>query len=48
MILCDKPLSMNGPEGLKMVQAVEKASVPNMVWYNYQTSAGGDPGETTH
>ena len=26
---------MNGPEGLKMVQAVEKAGVPNMVWYNY-------------
>src|SRR5258706_10920064 len=36
MILCEKPLSMNGPEGLKMVQAVEKARVPNMVWYNYR------------
>jgi predicted dehydrogenase len=36
MILCEKPLSMNGPEGLKMVQAVEKAKVPNMVWYNYR------------
>jgi predicted dehydrogenase len=36
MILCEKPLSMNGPEGLKMVQAVEKAGVPNMVWYNYR------------
>src|SRR5262245_17163618 len=23
MILCEKPLSMDGPEGLKMVQAVE-------------------------
>src|SRR5262245_41034255 len=34
MILCEKPLAMNGPEGLKMVQAVEKAGVPNMVWYN--------------
>jgi predicted dehydrogenase len=36
MILCEKPLSMDGPEGLKMVQAVEKAGVPNMVWYNYR------------
>jgi predicted dehydrogenase len=36
MILCEKPLSMNGPEGLKMVQAVEKSKVPNMVWYNYR------------
>ncbi|MFN4258131.1 MAG: Gfo/Idh/MocA family protein [Gemmataceae bacterium] len=36
MILCEKPLSMNGPEGLKMVAAVEKAKVPNMVWYNYR------------
>ena len=36
MILCEKPLSMNGPDGLKMVQAVEKARVPNMVWYNYR------------
>ncbi|HVJ81151.1 MAG TPA: Gfo/Idh/MocA family oxidoreductase [Planctomycetia bacterium] len=36
MILCEKPLSMNGPEGRKMVEAVEKAKVPNMVWYNYR------------
>jgi Predicted dehydrogenases and related proteins len=36
IILCEKPLSMNGPEGLKMVQAVEKAKVPNIVWYNYR------------
>src|SRR4051812_5086579 len=34
MILCEKPLAMNGPEGRKMVEAVEKAGVPNMVWYN--------------
>src|ERR671936_11717 len=33
MILCEKPLSMNAPEALKMVEAVEKARVPNMVWY---------------
>ena len=36
MILCEKPLAMDGPQGLKMVQAVEKAKVPNMVWYNYR------------
>src|SRR5437870_5316543 len=35
-ILCEKPLAMNGPEGQKMVEAVEKAKVPNMVWYNYR------------
>jgi predicted dehydrogenase len=36
MIICEKPLSLNGPEGLKMVQAVEKAGVPNLVSYNYR------------
>jgi predicted dehydrogenase len=36
MILCEKPLSMDGREGKKMVDAVEKAKVPNMVWYNYR------------
>src|SRR5690348_11144327 len=36
MILCEKPLAMNGPQALKMVEAVEKAGVPNMVWYNYR------------
>ena len=36
MILCEKPLAMNGPEGRKMVAAVEKARVPNIVWYNYR------------
>src|SRR5438876_697714 len=36
MILCEKPLAMNGAEGLKMVKAVEKSGVPNMVWYNYR------------
>ena len=36
MILCEKPLAMNGPEGQKMVEAVERAKVPNMVWYNYR------------
>jgi predicted dehydrogenase len=36
MILCEKPLSMDGAEGKAMVAAVEKAGVPNMVWYNYR------------
>jgi len=36
MILCEKPLGLNGPEAEKMVSAVEKARVPNMVWYNYR------------
>jgi myo-inositol 2-dehydrogenase/D-chiro-inositol 1-dehydrogenase len=36
MIMCEKPLSMNGPQGKIMVAAVEKAKVPNMVWYNYR------------
>ena len=36
MILCEKPLGMNGPEAEQMMKAVEKAKVPNMVWYNYR------------
>lgn len=36
MILCEKPLARDGKEGAKMVAAVEKAGVPNMVWYNYR------------
>lgn len=36
MILCEKPLAMNGKEGEEMVAAVEKAGVPNTVWYNYR------------
>jgi predicted dehydrogenase len=36
MILCEKPLSMDGAQGEKMVAVVEKAKVPNMVWYNYR------------
>jgi predicted dehydrogenase len=35
-ILCEKPLSMDTAEGEKMCAAVEKAGVPNMVWYNYR------------
>ncbi len=36
MILCEKPLAMNAAEGLEMTEAVEKAGVPNMVWFNYR------------
>lgn len=36
MILCEKPLAMNSAEGKQMVDAVEKAKVANMVWYNYR------------
>jgi predicted dehydrogenase len=36
MILCEKPLALNAVEGKQMVEAVEKAGVPNMVWYNYR------------
>ena len=36
MILCEKPLALNAPQAEKMVAAVEKAKVPNMVWYNYR------------
>ena len=35
-ILCEKPLGLNGPQAEKMVAAVTKAKVPNMVWYNYR------------
>jgi len=35
-ILCEKPLSMDVAEGEKMCEAVEKAGVPNTVWYNYR------------
>jgi len=35
-ILCEKPLAMNAAEGEKMVAAVEKAGVANMVSFNYR------------
>ena len=35
-ILCEKPLALNCKEGEAMVRSVEKAGVPNMVWYNYR------------
>lgn len=36
MVLCEKPLAMNVAEGKAMTEAVEKAGVPNMVWFNYR------------
>jgi predicted dehydrogenase len=36
MILCEKPLAMNAAEAQEMTEAVEKAGVPNMVWFNYR------------
>lgn len=36
MILCEKPLARTVEEGQKMVDAIEKAKVPNTVWYNYR------------
>lgn len=36
MILCEKPIAMNAEEGEEMCRAVERAGVPNMVWYNYR------------
>jgi predicted dehydrogenase len=36
MILCEKPLARDAKEALPMVRAVERAGVPNTVWYNYR------------
>jgi predicted dehydrogenase len=36
MIICEKPLALNGKEGEKMVRAVEKAGVANLVSFNYR------------
>ena len=36
MILCEKPLALNGAQGLTMVKAVEKSKLPNLVMYNYR------------
>jgi myo-inositol 2-dehydrogenase/D-chiro-inositol 1-dehydrogenase len=34
--MCEKPLGRNAAESKRMVDAVESANVPNMVWYNYR------------
>ncbi|MBN9508007.1 MAG: Gfo/Idh/MocA family oxidoreductase [Alphaproteobacteria bacterium] len=36
MVMCEKPLGRSAAESARMVAAVEKAGVPNMVWYNYR------------
>lgn len=36
MIICEKPLSRDVAEGEKMVDAVEKAGVKNLISYNYR------------
>jgi myo-inositol 2-dehydrogenase/D-chiro-inositol 1-dehydrogenase len=35
-VLCEKPLGRNATESQSIVDAAEKAGVPNMVWYNYR------------
>ncbi|WP_298861098.1 Gfo/Idh/MocA family oxidoreductase, partial [uncultured Gimesia sp.] len=36
MVLCEKPLAMNTAEAIAMTDAIEKAGVANMVWFNYR------------
>jgi len=36
MVMCEKPLGRTAAEAEGMVDAVEKAGVANMVWYNYR------------
>jgi predicted dehydrogenase len=36
MVMCEKPLGRSAAESRKMVEAVERAKVANMVWYNYR------------
>jgi predicted dehydrogenase len=36
MVMCEKPLGRTAAEAKQMLEAVEKAKVPNMVWYNYR------------
>jgi predicted dehydrogenase len=35
-VLCEKPLGRSAVESKSIVEAAEKAGVPNMVWYNYR------------
>jgi len=58
MILCEKPLALDGAQGEEMVAAVEASGVPNLVWYNYRflpavtharnIVAGGELGPVFH
>lgn len=36
MVLCEKPLARTLAESQPMLEAIEKAGVKNMVWYNYR------------
>jgi predicted dehydrogenase len=36
MIICEKPLALDSAQAQKMVEAVEKAKVPNLVSFNYR------------
>ena len=36
MVLCEKPLAMNAAEAREMTEAIERAGVPNLVWFNYR------------
>ena len=36
IVMCEKPLGRTSAEAAAMVDAVESAKVPNMVWYNYR------------
>lgn len=36
MVMCEKPLGRTAAESMRMVEAVAKAGVRNMVWYNYR------------
>jgi predicted dehydrogenase len=36
MVLCEKPLARSLAESQPMLEAIEKAGVKNMVWYNYR------------
>src|SRR5215207_7317130 len=36
MVMCEKPLGRNAKEAQEMTDAVDKAGVPNTVWYNYR------------
>src|ERR1044072_8156395 len=36
MVMCEKPLGRTAAEAERVAAAVEKAKVPNMVWYNYR------------
>ena len=43
MVACEKPLGRELAEARRMVEAVERADVANMVWYNYRRVPGTGP-----